>query len=154
MTNGRFKPPTAILIRLINEPLVPKYNLKHIKQFNTGAAPLSPEVIQKLAGKFPGVGIKQGWGMTESTSCITSTPPELLHYRYAHTVGVAVPNTVLKIVNPETGEEVGANVPGEVRCRRLFYPYKYYKINLHHVIQGSLFGLVTDLASVQHLDPS
>ncbi|KAH6711195.1 hypothetical protein BKA61DRAFT_645348 [Leptodontidium sp. MPI-SDFR-AT-0119] len=106
-----------ILIRLINEPLVPKYNLKHIKQFNTGAAPLSPEVIQKLAGKFPGVGIKQGWGMTESTSCITSTPPELLHYRYAHTVGVAVPNTVLKIVNPETGEEVGANVPGEILAK-------------------------------------
>ncbi|PVH71102.1 acetyl-CoA synthetase-like protein [Cadophora sp. DSE1049] len=106
-----------ILIRLINDPLVQQYNLKHIKQFNTGAAPLSPEVIQKLAKKFPAVGIKQGWGMTESTSCITSTPPEFLDYKYAHTVGVVVPNTTLKIIDPESGEEVGVNVPGEILAK-------------------------------------
>jgi 4-coumarate--CoA ligase len=85
-----------------------------IRQFNTGAAPLSPEVIQKLAERFPQAGIKQGWGMTESTSCITATPAAMLAYRYAHTVGSIVPNTTIKIVDPESNQEVGYNTPGEV----------------------------------------
>lgn len=98
---------------MVNDPLVGQYNLHHVTQFNTGAAPLSPEIIQKLAKKFPTAGIKQGWGMTESTSCITSTPPKFLSPRFAHTVGTAVPNTVLKIVDVETGKELGINSPGE-----------------------------------------
>lgn len=52
--------------------------------------------------------------MTESTSCITSTPSKFLSPRFAHTVGTAVPNTVLKIVDVETGKELGINSPGEV----------------------------------------
>ncbi|KAH8589605.1 4-coumarate:coenzyme A ligase [Bisporella sp. PMI_857] len=103
-----------ILIRLVNEPRVKQYNLDHITQFNTGAAPLAPEIIQRLAAAFPSAGIKQGWGMTESTSCITSTPPRFLSPRFAHTVGVAVPNTVLKVVDPASGEELGVDTPGEI----------------------------------------
>lgn len=99
---------------MVNDPLVGQCNLHHVAQFNTGAAPLSPEIIQKLAKKFPTAGIKQGWGMTESTSCITSTPSKFLSPRFAHTVGTAVPNTVLKIVEVETGKELGINSPGEV----------------------------------------
>jgi hypothetical protein len=52
--------------------------------------------------------------MTESTSCITSTPPKYLPYDYAHTVGVLTPSSVLKIVDLSSGKEVGVGEPGEV----------------------------------------
>jgi len=106
--------PLAILIRLVNDPIVKKFDSSKVKQFNTGAAPLSPQVIEKLSQQFPASVIKQHWGMTESTSCITATPVSLLHNRNAHTVGTIVSNTTIKIVSPETGEEVGLDMPGEV----------------------------------------
>ena len=109
---------------MINDPLVEKYELTHITQFNTGAAPLSPEVIQKLAHKYPLAGIKQGWGMTESTSCITSTPPEYLDPQFAHTVGAAVANTILKVVDVESRVEVGFDIPGEVGCSYQLREYR------------------------------
>jgi len=78
---------------------------------------LLPEIIAKLAKAFPNAGIKQGWGMTESASCITSTPPKYLSYEYAHTVGVAVPGTVLKIIDPESGKELGIGEQGEILAK-------------------------------------
>lgn len=104
----------ALLIRLVNDPLAAGYNLSTVKQFNTGAAPLAREIIDKAAKRFPHVAIRQAWGMTESTSALTLTPPVLQTYENAHTVGAVVPDTVLKIVDPETGEQVEQGGSGEV----------------------------------------
>ena len=49
-----------ILIRLVRDPLVNEYDLSHLRRFSSGAAPLSEEIIQLLAQKFPQTGFKQG----------------------------------------------------------------------------------------------
>lgn len=107
----------ALLIRLLRDALVPQYNLSHIKQFNTGAAPLAPEIIKELETRFPRTAIRQAWGMTESCSCLTLTPPAHQIYANAHTVGKIVPGTVLKIVHVDTQEEVPYGVAGEILAR-------------------------------------
>jgi 4-coumarate--CoA ligase len=107
----------AILIKIATDPLVDQYDLSGIVQFHTGAAPLPPKIIAKLVQKYPHAGIKQGRGMTESTSCITSTPPEYLHPRFAHTVGKPVSNTLMKLINLQTGLEAGVGEVGEVSIR-------------------------------------
>jgi 4-coumarate--CoA ligase len=86
-----------------------------VKQFNTGAAPLAQEIVDKLAERFPQVAIRQAWGMTESTSALTLTPPNAQTYANAYTVGAVVPETVLRIVDTETGNEVMEGHSGEVR---------------------------------------
>jgi 4-coumarate--CoA ligase len=66
-----------ILIRLVRDPIVDEYDLSFLRRFSSGAAPLSEEIIQLLKKKFPQTGFKQGYGMTESCSCIfrsCSTP--------------------------------------------------------------------------------
>ncbi len=103
-----------ILIRLVRDPLVSKYDLSCIRRFSTGAAPVSKEIIHQLQEKFPQTGFKQGYGMTESCSCITAHPPSKYDYKYAHTVGTVVASTSVKIVSPGTGKEVGVNKPGEL----------------------------------------
>ncbi|KAK1807129.1 hypothetical protein LTR12_018530, partial [Friedmanniomyces endolithicus] len=75
-----------ILIRMVRDPIVDNYDLSHLRRFSSGAAPLSEEIIQLLAKKFPQTGFKQGYGMTESCSCITAHPPWLYDYKYAHAV--------------------------------------------------------------------
>ncbi|KAJ9648829.1 hypothetical protein H2199_000742 [Coniosporium tulheliwenetii] len=105
-----------ILIRLVRDPIVDKYDLRHLTRFSSGAAPLSEEIIQLLKKKFPGTGFKQGYGMTESCSCITAHPPDKYDYKYAHSVGSIVASTEVKIIR-EDGKEAGVGEPGEILAR-------------------------------------
>lgn len=105
-----------ILIRMVRDPLVDKYDLSHLTRFSSGAAPVSPEILQLLQQKFPQTGFKQGYGMTESCSCITAHPPERYDYKYAHTVGTICASTEVKIVDEE-GKELGVGQPGELLAR-------------------------------------
>jgi 4-coumarate--CoA ligase len=105
---------SALLIRLVNDPVADQYTFSHAKQFNTGAAPMPKEIIHKLATKFPHIAIRQAWGMTESTSALTMTYPHSQTYNKAHMVGQPVPDTIIKVMNPETGKEVADGVDGEV----------------------------------------
>ncbi|KAI1345605.1 acetyl-CoA synthetase-like protein [Xylaria sp. FL0043] len=105
-----------ILIRLVRDPIVDKYDLRCVKRISTGAAPVSEEIIQLLKKKFPGSGFKQGYGMTESCSCITAHPPWAYDYRYAHKVGTVVASTEVKVMK-EDGTEAGVDEPGEILAR-------------------------------------
>lgn len=105
-----------ILIRLVRDPIVDTYDLTFLRRFSSGAAPLSEEIIQLLKKKFPHTGFKQGYGMTESCSCITAHPPEFYDYQYAHAVGTICASTTVKIVK-EDGTEAGLNEPGEILAK-------------------------------------
>lgn len=104
-----------IIIRMVRDKkTLAKYDLSSLKRFSSGAAPLSAEILQLLEKTFPGTGFKQGYGMTESCSCITAHPPENYAYSYAFRVGSIVANTEVKIVDVDTGKECGLNEPGEI----------------------------------------
>ncbi|KAK4964128.1 hypothetical protein LTR66_012462 [Elasticomyces elasticus] len=105
-----------ILIRLVRDPIVDQYDLSFLRRFSSGAAPLSEEIIQLLKKKFPQTGLKQGYGMTESCSCITAHPPEKYDYKYAHAGGTICASTTVKIVK-EDGTEVGVGEPGELLAK-------------------------------------
>lgn len=132
-----------ILIRLVRDPVVAEYDLSCVKRFSSGAAPLSDEIIQLLKKKFPGTGyvflfvsrsqkrspfsglaytlksrsrFKQGYGQTESCSCITAHPPSLYDYQYAHAVGTIVAATEVKVIT-EDGREGGVGEAGELLAR-------------------------------------
>ncbi|KAL4787029.1 hypothetical protein BJX76DRAFT_51935 [Aspergillus varians] len=106
-----------IIIRLLQDPIVSKYDLSHVKRFSSGAAPISGEILQKLQDRFPWTGFKQGYGMTESCSCITAHPPEKESYEYAQRGGMIVANTEVKLIHTETGKEVGYGEEGEILAR-------------------------------------
>lgn len=107
-----------ILIRMVREPeVLSQYDLQCVRRFSSGAAPLSSEILELLQKTFPGTGFKQGYGMTESCSCITSHPPEKYDFKYAFRVGTLVANTELKIVDPITGKECELNEHGEIWAR-------------------------------------
>lgn len=114
-----------ILIRMVREKeLLKKYDLSGLKRFSSGAAPLSAEILDLLQEVFPqtssgkpGTGFKQGYGMTESCSCITAHPVEKYDYKYAFRVGTIVASTDVKIINPDTGKECEVGEPGEICAR-------------------------------------
>lgn len=111
-----FVPP--IIIRVVREPeLVAKYDLAHVKRFSSGAAPLSQEILTSLEKMFPGTGFKQAYGMTETCSVVCIHPPDKFDYKYAHKVGILAGSTELRLVDPDTGKDVGLDTPGELWLR-------------------------------------
>ncbi|KAK0102873.1 hypothetical protein ONS95_000932 [Cadophora gregata] len=88
-----------ILIRLVHDPIVSDYDLTCVERFS-----------------FPGTGFKQGYGMTESCSCITAHPPEKYDYKYTHRVGTICASTLIKIVD-EDGKELGTGQAGEILAK-------------------------------------
>lgn len=115
-----------ILIRLIRDPIVKDYDLSSVLRFTSGAAPLSQEIIDLLAENFPQVasgkiygetGLKQGYGMTESCSCITAYPlHRVVGFEWGNAVGEVVANTEIKIIK-EDGTEADINEAGEILAR-------------------------------------
>ncbi|KPM46388.1 hypothetical protein AK830_g165 [Neonectria ditissima] len=88
-----------LLVRLVSDPIVNKFDLSHVRRLSSGSAPLTPEFLQLLQQKFPQTGFKQGYGMTETCSCLTVHDPTHYDWKYSHTVGTILPNTELKFVD-------------------------------------------------------
>jgi long-chain acyl-CoA synthetase len=88
--------------------------------YYSAAAALPPEVAEKFEKKT-GVPLGEGYGMTESAvthlnlsglSKVTGFMAEV-----KRSVGVPVPDTDVKLVDPESGEEVPFGEPGEILVR-------------------------------------
>ncbi|KAE9364589.1 4-coumarate-CoA ligase 2 [Stipitochalara longipes BDJ] len=105
-----------LVLRLAHSPLVANYDLSCIKRFASGAALISLPVLKKLQERFPGRGFKQGYGMTESTGCITTHPLWGHEFKYARTGGTLVANTSVKVVD-EKGNMVGVGIKGEILAK-------------------------------------
>ncbi|CAH0047481.1 unnamed protein product [Clonostachys solani] len=107
----------SIVNRLVNDPVVAKYDLTSVKLIACGAAPLGGEVIKLLEKKLPWTGFRQSYGMTESCCCLTTHPPEFYSYKYADSGGVLLASTVIKIVDLDSGKELGPNETGEILAK-------------------------------------
>jgi len=51
---------SAIIIRLLKDPLSLKYDLSHVTRFASGAAPLPIELLPVLHERYPQAGLWQG----------------------------------------------------------------------------------------------
>ncbi|GAB0097776.1 luciferin 4-monooxygenase [Sergentomyia squamirostris] len=114
-----------LMVFLAKSPLVPKYNLSCIKELFFGAAPLGKDIQDEIIARLPSVGkIQQAYGMTETTLAV-------MGMRRADTangsIGQVTAKTLCKIVDPETGEILGPNKPGELCVKGPIIMKGYYK---------------------------
>jgi acyl-CoA synthetase (AMP-forming)/AMP-acid ligase II len=104
-------PPIAVA--LAKHPLVDQYNLSGVKWLFSGAAPLGPQLTDAVQTRL-GVRVRQGYGMTEASPATHYTVPGADR---AGKVGPLMPCTEGRIVDPQTGQDVGVGQPGEVWVR-------------------------------------
>jgi long-chain acyl-CoA synthetase len=106
----------ALFIPLIEHPLYRETDMSGIKAVGSGAAILSPSLISALEEKFPRR-ILEGYGMTEATMGAVNSPPTPKIWRPG-SVGLPIPDTEIKIVDPEKGEaELPIGETGEICIR-------------------------------------
>ncbi len=103
-------PPIAVA--LAKHPAVDRFDISCVETVLSGAAPLDAELGHAVAKRL-GCEVRQGYGMTE-LSPVSHAIPRDKPDMDLNSVGVALPNTVCKLVDPETGEEVGPGGRGEL----------------------------------------
>jgi len=104
-------PPVALA--LAGHPLVESYDLSSLRLLGVGAAPLGASVEQRCAERL-GCVTGQGLGMTEAAALIAVGP---LDAPRRGSVGRLVPNTEARIVDPESGADLGPGRTGELWVR-------------------------------------
>lgn len=113
VTLSHIVPP--IVLKLAKDPAVANYDLSSLKTIFSGAAPLGPELSRECIARI-NVGIRQGYGMTETSPVTHSSPADPAKAKLG-SVGTPAPNTECKLVDPATGNECGPNEEGEVCVR-------------------------------------
>ncbi|OLY78065.1 putative 4-coumarate-CoA ligase 3 [Smittium mucronatum] len=108
VTFAHLVPP--VIISMINEPGVQKYDLSNLKLVMTGAAPLGKDVLVKFCEKYKGVSVVIAYGMTETSPSVSVT---FRDHPFDGSSGVLLSNTQAKVVDDE-GKELGPNQIGEL----------------------------------------
>ena len=96
--------------RACQHPVVDKYDLSSLEQLVSGAAPLSAELALE-AGAPASDARSSRAGMTEMSPASHMTYPGGFK---PGSVGVTVPNIMTRIVDPESGNDLGVDEDGEI----------------------------------------
>lgn len=115
-----------ILIALDHYPDLKQFDLASVRYIMVGAAPLAPDVAQRVQEKT-GVRVLQGYGLTEASPVTHLNPVDQGQIKL-DSVGITVPNQEQKIVDLETGErELGVGEVGELVLRGPHVMKGYWK---------------------------
>ncbi|HOD70127.1 MAG: Long-chain-fatty-acid--CoA ligase [Deltaproteobacteria bacterium ADurb.BinA179] len=107
-----FFPTVPTMIKaIIDDPRASEMNLpEKIRYLNSGGAPMSVELIQRV--KDMGIFFSEGWGMSETTS-IGISNPALAHK--IGSIGVPVSDNDVRLVDLDEGlNDVEPGEPGEI----------------------------------------
>jgi acyl-CoA synthetase (AMP-forming)/AMP-acid ligase II len=113
ITRAYVAPP--IVLALAKHPLVDKYDLSELKSIFSGAAPLDASMERACTERL-GSEVMQGWGLTETSPVVTTNYNSPGGPRPG-SVGVPLPNTEMRVVDPATGADVSRGETGELLVR-------------------------------------
>ncbi|NKY25820.1 class I adenylate-forming enzyme family protein [Nocardia gamkensis] len=102
------------IVRMLLEADVPPEDLASLEYLPGGSGPLEPELRAEFERRY-GIPLLWAYGATEFAGSVCAWTPEL-HERFgvekAGSVGKPLPGVRVRIVDAETGAEVGAGTPG------------------------------------------
>lgn len=113
----------TILIRMLEHPSIGARDLSSWRLVTLGGAPVPPELVRRAEAL--GIKVAIGFGQTEASPYLTHTLPDDPHPEWQTTVGRPLPQTEIKIINPETGEILLLGEIGEI-CARGYSVMKDY----------------------------
>ncbi len=116
----------AMFISYVDEPRLADHDLSSLRGGIVGGSPLPPKTMEEMVGKLGLTQVLNVYGLSECGGLATTNLADDSMDRKANTVGTALPNCRIKIVDPESGTEVPGGNQGEV-C-------------LHDALPGSSVG--------------
>ena len=112
VTRAYVVPPIALA--LAKHPAVDEHDLSSLETIMSGAAPLGGELSEAVAERL-GCTVIQGYGLTETSPVTHVIRPDAENR--PGSIGQALANTECRVVDPESGRDVGEGEPGELWIR-------------------------------------
>jgi acyl-CoA synthetase (AMP-forming)/AMP-acid ligase II len=113
ITRAFVVPP--LVLALAKHPAVDGYDLSSVRAMMSGAAPLDA-ALETACARRVGCGFIQGYGLTEASPVTHANSDEPGRCKPG-TVGQLVPNTECRIIDTESGRELGPDEDGELWIR-------------------------------------
>jgi len=114
VTRVNLVPP--ILVGLAKHPIVDQYDLSSLVELFSGAAPLGEALADEVKERL-NCRVVQGYGLTETSPVTHVYNTTLTDTDKLSSVGPAIPNTEVMVVDVKTGEQLGRNQNGEIWMR-------------------------------------
>jgi acyl-CoA synthetase (AMP-forming)/AMP-acid ligase II len=109
--NSLYLVPPIIIMMCKNKSLLDKFDLSSVKIVFTGAAPLGKETADELKALYPSWMIRQGYGLTETSTVVSSTSG---HDIWFGSSGSLVSGMEARIVDSEGKEVTEYDTQGEL----------------------------------------
>jgi fatty-acyl-CoA synthase/long-chain acyl-CoA synthetase len=117
----------TIMQRLIYHPDFPKRDLTRVRLMNSNFAVQPPGVAEPIMKAMPRTIQVGSFGMTEAAGTVcTGSPDEPEQLRITR-LGKPLPGLEVRVINPESGEDVPTGLRGEVLVRGYGLLEGYYK---------------------------
>ena len=119
-----FGVPTMLIALLAAQARRPR-DLSSLKTVFSGATIVPIEVVRQVEEQF-GATLIIGYGQTETSPSITHTRPRDNAQDKSETIGQAIPQIEIKIIDPATGATLPVDQPGELCTRGFHVMMGYY----------------------------
>lgn len=119
--------PTMFIAEL-NHPMFDMFDMSSLRTGIMAGSTCPIETMKEVMDKMNMAEITSVYGLTESSPGMTQSSADDSVERKANTVGIAFDDVEVKIVDPETGEELGSGKTGEICCRGYNVMKGYYKM--------------------------
>lgn len=106
----------TMLIAMMEHPDFERRDLTSLRTVGVGGATVPADLVRRVEAAL-GIEVIVLFGQTEASCSIMKTRPGDSPEDKAETIGLPLPQTEVKIVDPEAGTVVGTGVPGEI-CTR------------------------------------
>lgn len=118
----------TMFIAEFSHPMFEMFDLSSLRTGIMAGSPCPIEAMKRVINDMHCKDITIAYGLTEASPVFTQTSTDDSIERRVSTVGTSMPDIEVKIVDPETGEIVEPDVPGEICCRGYNVMKGYYKM--------------------------
>ncbi|MCK9152033.1 AMP-binding protein [Methanobacterium alcaliphilum] len=118
----------TMFIAEYSHPMFEMFDLSSLRTGIMAGSTPPVEVMKKVVKDMYMSEITSVYGLTEASPGFTQTSVDDPLEKRVETVGKKLPECEVKIVDPETGEIVGINEPGEICCKGYNVMKGYYKM--------------------------
>jgi fatty-acyl-CoA synthase len=118
----------TMFVTMLNHPDFEKYDMSSLRTGIMAGAPCPEESMNQVRTKMHCPEIVIAFGQTESSPVMTMTRRDDPVKLRVASVGRLLPDIEGKIIDPETGDDVPANVQGEIVTRSACVMKGYYKM--------------------------
>ncbi len=118
----------AMFIALFNHPDYGEFDLSSLEKGLVGGGPCPPDIMERIIDPA-GLGMLalNAYALTESGGPVTFTSPSDSVERRCRTVGKVIPQAHIKILDPETAEDLGLDRDGEIWIKNPGNMIGYYR---------------------------